>query len=58
MMSYRPEPKILTLGPDFFDPVKPADFPKCVRRFASERWAGRIGLKLNEEQWSRHFCRF
>jgi uncharacterized protein YdiU (UPF0061 family) len=58
MTSYRPDPKILTLGPDFFDPVKPADFPRCIRRFTSDPWAARVGLELDEEQLARHFCRF
>jgi uncharacterized protein YdiU (UPF0061 family) len=50
--------KLLTLGADFYDPVKPAVFPKCVPRFVNERWAKRIGLDLDGEGWSRHFCRF
>ena len=29
MASYRPDPKILTLGTDFYDAVEPARFPKC-----------------------------
>jgi uncharacterized protein YdiU (UPF0061 family) len=55
---FRPEPAILDLGPDFYDPVEPAIFSKCVRRFANERWAERVGLHLDDEQWPRHFCRF
>jgi uncharacterized protein YdiU (UPF0061 family) len=58
MTRYEPDPKILTLGPQFYDPVEPARFPKCIPRFVNERWAGRIGLELDEEGWSRHFCRF
>jgi uncharacterized protein YdiU (UPF0061 family) len=56
--SYRPDPKILTLGSDFYDAVAPARFPKCIRRFVNERWGDRVGLQLNEESWARHFCRF
>jgi len=56
--SYRPDPAILGLGADFYDPVKPADFPKCVMRFANRRWAERIALDLSDEQWAVHFCRF
>jgi uncharacterized protein YdiU (UPF0061 family) len=58
MARYRPDPKILTLGGDFYDPVEPAHFPKCVPRFVNERWAGRVGLELDQDAWARHFCRF
>jgi uncharacterized protein YdiU (UPF0061 family) len=58
MTSYRPDPKILSLGPDFFDPVEPARFPKCNPRFLNERWAERVGLELSAPDWARHFCRF
>jgi uncharacterized protein YdiU (UPF0061 family) len=58
MTSYRPDPKILTLGPQFYDAVEPARFPKCVPRFVNERWAERVGLELDQEGWTRHFCRF
>ncbi|MGN6848207.1 MAG: protein adenylyltransferase SelO family protein [Sphingomicrobium sp.] len=58
MTSYRPEPKILTLGPDFYDIVEPARFPKCIPRFLNERWAELIGLDLDKDGWARHFCRF
>ena len=56
--SYRPDPQILTLGPDFYDAVEPAKFPKCLPRFVNERWAERVGLSLDAEGWARHFCRF
>ena len=42
--SYRPDPKILDLGPDFYDPVEPARFPKAIPRFLNRRWADRVGL--------------
>ena len=58
MTAYRPDPKILILGTEFYDPVEPARFPKCVPRFANERWAEVVGLQLDEEGWARHFCRF
>ncbi|HEX8839704.1 MAG TPA: YdiU family protein [Sphingomicrobium sp.] len=58
MTSYQPDPKLLALGPDFFDPVEPAAFPKCIQRFVNGRWADRVGLELDEEGWARHFCRF
>jgi len=56
--TYRPDPKLLTLGTDFYDPVRPVGFPKCIPRFINERWAERTGLELSEEDWARHFCRF
>jgi uncharacterized protein YdiU (UPF0061 family) len=55
---YRPDAKILKLGPDFYDPVEPARFPKCIQRFVNQRWAERVGLELDEPGWARHFCRF
>jgi uncharacterized protein YdiU (UPF0061 family) len=58
MIRYRPDPKILTLGPAFYDPVEPAAFPKCIPRFLNERWAERLGLDLRDTDWPRHFCRF
>src|SRR5689334_4485642 len=58
MIPYRPDPRILTLGPDFYDPVEPAAFPQCTPRFVNQGWAERVGLALNEEGWARHFCRF
>jgi uncharacterized protein YdiU (UPF0061 family) len=57
-MSYRPDPRILTLGPDFYDAVEPASFPECKARFLNRRHAERVGLELSDEEWSRHFCRF
>jgi uncharacterized protein YdiU (UPF0061 family) len=55
---YRPDPKILELGPDFYDAVEPARFPKCFPRFVNQRCAERVGLELEGEGWARHFCRF
>src|SRR5256885_8346310 len=58
MAEYRPDPKILELGADFYDAVEPARFPKCIPRFLNDRWAERIGLKLDGAAWEAHFCRF
>lgn len=58
MTAYRPDPQILKLGPDFYDPVEPAAFPNCIRRFTNNEWAERIGLELDSDSWARHFCRF
>jgi uncharacterized protein YdiU (UPF0061 family) len=58
MMRYRPDPKVLTLGPEFYDPVEPASFPQCKPRFVNQRWADRLGLELGDKDWSRRFCLF
>jgi len=57
--AYRPDPRILELGGDFYDPVAAADFPKHVERFFNARWAERIGLgDLSPEERVAHFGRF
>jgi uncharacterized protein YdiU (UPF0061 family) len=58
MAAYRPDPKILELGPDFYDAVEPARFPQAIPRFLNRRWADRVGLELDDEDWGGHFCRF
>ena len=58
MAEYRPDPKILALGTEFFDAVEPARFPKCTPRFLNEGWAARVGLTLDGDAWASHFCRF
>lgn len=57
--AYLPDPAILELGPDFYDPVRPADFPEATPRFLNRCWAERVGLgELDEERWAAHFHRF
>ncbi len=57
--SYQLDPRILELGDAFYDAVEPARFPQCTPRFVNRRWADRVGLgKLDDEQWTAHFCRF
>ena len=58
MTVYRPDPKILELGGDFYDPVEPAQFPTAIPRFLNRRWSERVGLDFDEPGWARHFCRF
>ena len=58
MTIYRPDARLLELGPAFYDAVGPADFPNCIPRFVNERWAAAVGLVLDESAWTRHFCRF
>ncbi len=56
---YRPETAILSLGGEFYDPVKAADFPQTILRFRNDRWAPAVGLGgLGDEQWLSHFGRF
>jgi uncharacterized protein YdiU (UPF0061 family) len=58
MTRYTPDPQILTLGAEFYDPVEPAHFPQCLERFINARAADRTGLSLDHEQWRKHFCSF
>ena len=58
MPSYRPDPRILELGSDFYDEVAAADFPQCTPRFLNKRAADQVALELGDDQWARHFCRF
>ena len=54
-----PDPAILQLGGDFFDPVRAADFPQTILRFRNDRAAAEIGLDaLTDDQWISHFGRF
>ena len=56
---YRPEQAILELGPEFYDPVRPADFPQAILRYRNQVQAAGIGLAgLSDEDWLRHFARF
>jgi len=57
--AYRPDPRFAQLGPEFADPVRPADFPQTVLRFRNQRWAERVGLgALDEAEWLDAFARF
>ncbi|MCJ7420668.1 protein adenylyltransferase SelO family protein [Sphingomicrobium astaxanthinifaciens] len=57
--AYTPDPRILELGPDFYDEVAPAEFPEAKLRFANHRWAKAIGLgQFMRPQWEKHFARF
>jgi serine/tyrosine/threonine adenylyltransferase len=56
--AYRPSTAILELGDAFYDPVRPADFPQTILRFANRRWADAVGLgDLDDDAWLRHFGR-
>jgi uncharacterized protein YdiU (UPF0061 family) len=59
MSAYCPETAILELGADFYDAVRPADFPHAILRFRNQRQAEGVGLGgLSDEEWIRHFARF
>ncbi|SMQ85580.1 Uncharacterized conserved protein YdiU, UPF0061 family [Devosia lucknowensis] len=59
MTQFTPSKAHEALGPAFFDPVDPADFPRTVLRHRDQRWADRIGLgALDDAQWLAHFGRF
>lgn len=50
---------ILDLGPEFYDPVKPAHFPEAHLRFRNQEAAKFIGLeKLTDQEWKNHFWAF
>ena len=53
---YRPDPRILELGDDFYDPVAAADFPAAIPRFRNHRAAAEVGLEATD--WEAHFARF
>jgi len=56
---YRPDPKFMALGPEFADPVRPADFPEQRLRFRNDRAAATVGLDtLSDAEWLAAFARF
>ena len=57
--DYRPDPRFASLGPEFADPVAPADFPMAAIRHRNQRAAASVGLgALTEAEWRTHFARF
>jgi len=57
--AYRPDPKFMALGPEFADPVRPADFPEQLLRFRNDRAAATVGLDtLTDAEWLTAFARF
>lgn len=57
--AYRPDPRLPALGPEFGDPVRPAEFPDAIIRFRNDRIARRMGLdELDDAEWIASFARF
>ncbi len=57
--AYRPARIHEGLGPRFFDPVDPADFPRHIMRWRDNVAAGDVGLDtLTDAEWIDHFGRF
>ena len=57
--DYRPDPRLVQLGAEFADPVRPADFPEAILRFRNNRVAATVGLAgLSDAEWIAAFARF
>lgn len=57
--DYRPDPRFMTLGPEFADEVEPAPFPETILRVRNDRAASTVGLDtLTDDAWIAHFGRF
>jgi uncharacterized protein YdiU (UPF0061 family) len=57
--TYQPDPQYARLGPEFADPVRPADFPRTILRHRYDRAAATVGLDtLTDDEWIAHFGRF
>lgn len=52
-------PPIYELGPDFYDEVSAAKFPKAILRYRNQEAARQIGLEnLSAEEWQKYFAAF
>ena len=59
MPPYRPDPVHTQLGGAFYDPVRPAPFPRKTLRWRDDRAAAEVGLEgLDDGAWLRHFADF
>jgi uncharacterized protein YdiU (UPF0061 family) len=57
--TYRPDPRLQALGPEFADPVAAANFPQAILRYRNNRAAATVGLEgLTDAEWIAHFGRF
>ncbi|QLY23942.1 protein adenylyltransferase SelO family protein [Bdellovibrio sp. KM01] len=58
-MSTHQPPPIYELGPEFYDEVQPASFPKAQLRYRNQAAAESIGLgHLTESEWKSYFADF
>ncbi|MEP0522091.1 MAG: protein adenylyltransferase SelO family protein, partial [Hyphomicrobiales bacterium] len=58
-MTFKAETVHANLGPDFFDAVSAATFPKHVLRYRNQRWDERVGLEsLSDAEWLAYFGEF
>ena len=58
-MAKQDDVPVLELGPEFYDEVQPASFPKHIQRFRNQEWAEQVGLgELTPDEWTKHFARF
>lgn len=59
MLGYVADCAVLELGPEFYDPVKPANFPETKLRYRNDEAASDVGLShLSHADWISHFGRF
>ena len=57
--AYQPDPRFMTLGDTFADPVAPAAFPVSLIRYRNQQAAATVGLEaLTEAEWLAHFAQF
>ena len=56
---YTPDTAITELGPEFYDPVRAAEFPEHTLRYRDDVAAEAVGLHtLADGEWLDHFARF
>ena len=57
--AFTPESRFPSLGPEFADPVRPAEFPAPALRYRNDRAAAALGLdSLDDAEWMAAFGRF
>ncbi|MGZ3772212.1 MAG: protein adenylyltransferase SelO family protein [Pseudobdellovibrionaceae bacterium] len=58
-MAHTNSPPIYELGPEFYDVVSPAHFPKAILRYRNQEAAQLVELEhLTAEEWQSHFWAF